>query len=128
MCLEQSPCLGRAHSGWALSLGVVYKDPVMEVWVALRGAEGNNENIFQNIFGFNCVYLLRALSFSSVDKIINKQHKNWSIPFLSTGMNTLLHAPIQALGQQTEVCEGFNFLVLKVPVSKIHHKNLCSKD
>ncbi|NXQ24070.1 KNL1 protein, partial [Alaudala cheleensis] len=39
-------------------------------------------------------------SFSSVDKIISKQHKNWSIPFLSTGMSTLLHAPIQALGQQ----------------------------
>ncbi|NXR99962.1 KNL1 protein, partial [Oxylabes madagascariensis] len=42
------------------------------------------------------------LSFSSVDKTISKQHKNWSIPFLSTGMSTLLHAPIQALGQQTE--------------------------
>ncbi|NXH50457.1 KNL1 protein, partial [Dicaeum eximium] len=42
------------------------------------------------------------LSFSSVDKIISKQHKSWSIPFLSTGMNTLLHAPIQVLGQQTE--------------------------
>ncbi|NXU00781.1 KNL1 protein, partial [Buphagus erythrorhynchus] len=41
-------------------------------------------------------------SFSSVDKIIIKQQKNWSIPFLSTGMNTLLHAPIQVLGWQAE--------------------------
>lgn len=100
----------------------------MEVWVAFRGAEGSNENIFQDTFGFNCIYLFSTLRLSSVDEIISKQHKNWSISFLSTGMNTLLHAPIQALGQQTEVCEGFNFLVLKMPVSKIHHKNLCSKD
>lgn len=127
MCLEQAPCLGRALSGWALSLEVVYKDPVMEVWVALGGAEWSNGSIFQNIFGFNCIYLLSTWSFSSVDKIISKQHKNWSIPFLSTGMSTLLHAPIQALGQQTEVCKGFNFLVLKIAVSKIHLKNLIVK-
>lgn len=115
MCLEQSPCLRRALSGWALSLEVVYRDPVMEVWVALRGAEGSNENILQNIFGFNCIYLLSALSFISVDKVDKISTKNWSISFFSTGMSTLLHAPIQALGQQTEVCEGFNSLVLKMP-------------
>lgn len=62
-----------------------------------------------------------------MDKIISQQHKNWNIPFLSTGMSTLLHAPIQALGQQTEVCEGFNFLVLKISVSKVHLKNLIVK-
>lgn len=100
----------------------------MEVWMALGGAEWSNESIFQNIFGFNCIYLLSTWSFSSVDKIISQQHKNWNIPFLSTGMSTLLHAPIQALGQQTEVCEGFNFLVLKIAVFKIHLKNLKIKN
>ncbi|NWW70675.1 KNL1 protein, partial [Climacteris rufus] len=40
--------------------------------------------------------------FSSVDKIIAKSTKIGVFPFLSTGMNTLLHAPIQALVQQTE--------------------------
>lgn len=111
LILSQSnlPALGELSLGGLFFLEVVYKDPLMEVWVALRGAEGSNENIFRNEFGFNCIYLLSALIFSSVDKIISKQHKNWSIPFPSTGMSTLLHAPIQVLGQQTEVCEGFSF-------------------
>lgn len=44
-------------------------------------------------------------------------------------MNTLLHAPIQALVQQTEVCEEFYLiLVLKISVSKIYSNNLYSKD
>ncbi|NWQ81863.1 KNL1 protein, partial [Columbina picui] len=43
-----------------------------------------------------------ANTINSVDKTIRKSGTNGVFPFLPPGMSTLLHAPIQALAQQTE--------------------------
>ncbi|NXI07328.1 KNL1 protein, partial [Irena cyanogastra] len=44
----------------------------------------------------------RRVSFASTIKVFQRDLKNSTSETENTGMNTLLHAPIQALGQQTE--------------------------
>ncbi|NWH52266.1 KNL1 protein, partial [Fregata magnificens] len=48
----------------------------------------------------------RRVSFANTIKVFQRDLKNNVAETESTGMNTLLHAPIQALVQQTEVYEG----------------------
>lgn len=60
-CLEQSPWLRWLLHEQALSHEAVYKHCIVKVWVALPHAEGSTENIFQDIFGFNCTYLLSGI-------------------------------------------------------------------
>ncbi|NXS36643.1 KNL1 protein, partial [Pomatostomus ruficeps] len=63
---------------------------------------GNGNEMTQDIHVEKRRRSSRRVSFANTIKVFQRDLKNTTSETENTGMNTLLHAPIQALGQQTE--------------------------
>ncbi|NWT60991.1 KNL1 protein, partial [Erythrocercus mccallii] len=63
---------------------------------------GNGNEMTQDIHTERRRRSSRRVSFANTIKVFQRDLKNSTSETENTGMNTLLHAPIQALGQQTE--------------------------
>ncbi|NXO23391.1 KNL1 protein, partial [Cisticola juncidis] len=63
---------------------------------------GNGNEMTQDIHTERRRRSSRRVSFANTIKVFQRDLKNSASETENTGMNTLLHAPIQALGQQTE--------------------------
>ncbi|NXM44217.1 KNL1 protein, partial [Gymnorhina tibicen] len=63
---------------------------------------GNGNEMTQDIHVERRRRSSRRVSFANTIKVFQRDLKNSTLETENTGMNTLLHAPIQALGQQTE--------------------------
>ncbi|NXO40815.1 KNL1 protein, partial [Locustella ochotensis] len=63
---------------------------------------GNGNEMTQDIHAERRRRSSRRVSFANTIKVFQRDLKNSTSETENTGMNTLLHAPIQALGQQTE--------------------------
>ncbi|NXC51758.1 KNL1 protein, partial [Aleadryas rufinucha] len=63
---------------------------------------GNGNEITQDIHAERRRRSSRRVSFANTIKVFQRDLKNSASETENTGMSTLLHAPIQALGQQTE--------------------------
>ncbi|NXY07901.1 KNL1 protein, partial [Pteruthius melanotis] len=66
---------------------------------------GNGNEMTQDIHIERRRRSSRRVSFANTIKVFQRDLKNSTSETENTGMNTLLHAPIQALGQQTEWCD-----------------------
>ncbi|KFP24934.1 Protein CASC5, partial [Colius striatus] len=69
---------------------------------------GNGQELTQDINGEKRRKTSRRVSFANTIKVFQRDLKNNTAESESTGMNTLLHAPIQALAQQAEWCDADN--------------------